>query len=108
MARGGVRGASGGAGAAGEEARGEVLRGAGAEISAALGGDAGDARACDERGTGAGILGDAGGEGHAGGASGGERGGARVGGVLEEDIRGGPGEVREVRRGDEAGGGNPG
>ena len=108
MDRHGVRGASGGADPARAQARGEILRGVGAEVAVEGRVDGSDEGKSDERGARGGVLGDGGGEDGARGSACGEQGAAGVGGVREEGFRGGPGEVREVRGGDEARGIDPG
>src|SRR4030065_711120 len=108
MAGGRVRGADVGIDPAAEEARGAVLRGLRAAVAVEGRGDGGDAGKCDAPRAGAGVFSDSGGEGGPGSEASDKGGGQGVGGVLEEDLRGGSCAVREVRRGDEAGGGDPG
>jgi len=111
MERGRVRSACRRADPAAEEARREILRGAGAVLAAEVRGERGDEGEGDERGAGSGVRvhsdGARGARGSEGGEEGGECRAAIVGGVREEGVRGGPGAVREVRRGDEARGGGP-
>src|SRR5208282_50873 len=101
----GIRSAGGGADPAGEKTRREILRRAGAVLAVEGGGERGDEGEGDGGRTRSGLLGDADGPGDAGGAQGGERRVALLGGVREEGVRGGPGAVREMRRGNEARGG---
>ena len=100
----GIRAAAGGADPAAEEACGALLRSAGAVLAVAGGGERGDEGARDKRGAGGRIPGDSAGTCGAGSWEGGAKGGeccaTVVGGVREECVRGGPGAVREVRRGE--------